>query len=69
MDSKEISYTLKIKMPSFIRYSNESDEDYEKRVLKEGKRRATYYLSGYLLDPDHKVVFETTTLGEKINNQ
>ena len=66
MDNKEISYSLKIKMPGFVRYINESDEDFEKRLRLEGKKRLTYYLSGYLFDPEHKTLFEEINY-EKLN--
>lgn len=65
MDKKDISYSLTIKMPSFIRYSNESDEDFAKRAKEEGKKRARNYLSGYLFDPENKTIFEKTSLGNE----
>lgn len=65
MDNKNISYSLTIKMPSFIRHSNESDEDFAKRVKEEGQIRARAYLTGYLFDPENKTIFEKTSLGNE----
>lgn len=68
MDTKEISYSIEIKMPRFVRYINESDDDFEKRVKEEGKKRLKYYLSGYLFDPEHKTIFEQANF-EKLNTK
>ena len=65
MDNKEVSYTLEIKMPGFVRYKSESDEAFDKRVKEEGKKRIRYYLSGYLFDPEHKNIFETAKIGNE----
>ncbi len=67
MDNNELSYTLTIKMPGFVRYVNESDEEFAKRAKTEGNKRARYYLSGYLYDPDHKTIFEEIILTENKN--
>lgn len=68
MDNKETSYSIKIKMSGFLRYINESDENFEQRVKKEGKKRMQYYLSGYLFDPENENIFEEINF-EKLNNK
>ena len=61
---KKVSYILKIKMSDFVKYNNESDESFEKRVKEEGKKRLRHYLSGYLFDPEHKTIFEEINFEE-----
>lgn len=68
MDNNEISYSLTIKMPGFHRYPSETDENFERRLKEEGKKRARYYLSGYLFDPDHKTIFEKGEF-KRVNNE
>ena len=64
MDNQETTYTLTVKIQNIIRFSSESDSEYEQRVLEEGKKRARYYLSGYLKDPNNEVVFETVSINK-----
>jgi aminoglycoside phosphotransferase family enzyme len=70
MDNKikvfdKVDYQLTIRMIDVMKYPSETNEDFEERIKKEGKKRASYYLSGYLLDLDNKVVFESIKLGDE----
>jgi hypothetical protein len=67
MENKETNYSLTINMPDFVRYINESDEDFVKRVKLEGIKRVRYYLSGYLSDPDGKIITENVNITENKN--
>lgn len=58
MDKKDVTYTLKIKIPNIFRYTKETDKEFNQRVKEEGKKRARYYLSGYLFDPTNKIIIE-----------
>jgi hypothetical protein len=64
MEIKEISYSITIKLTNQLKYSNETDEMFEKRVKEEGKKRLRYFLSGYLYDPENKVFFEKVTIND-----
>jgi hypothetical protein len=67
MDDKEVTYSLIINMKDFVRYSNESEEEYQHRVKLEGKKRIRYYLSGYLQDPENKIISEEVKITENKN--
>ena len=66
METKSTKFTISIRLDDFIRYSNETDDSYEQRLKEEGKKRARYYLSGYLFDPSNKNIFEEVSF-EKTN--
>lgn len=68
MDNDEISYSLEIKLSGFPRYLNETDEIFQERVREEGKKRLRYFLSGYLVDTDNKIIFEQINF-DKLNNK
>ena len=52
----DISLTVKITGM----YLNDTLSDEEKReiIIKEGEKRLRHYLSGYLLDPDKKIILK-----------
>jgi len=50
----EVSIT--IKLDDFYIHSKLTEEEMDKTVLEEGEKRIRYYLSGYLFDPNGKVV-------------
>ena len=49
-------FTMKIKIDDFPFPNNISAQEVKKRVLEEGEKRLRYYTSGFLLDPEGKVV-------------
>jgi hypothetical protein len=49
-------FTMKIKINDFPFPNNISAQEVKKRVLEEGEKRLRYYTSGFLLDPEGKVV-------------
>lgn len=63
---KDLTYSITIKLSGFPRYISETDYAYTERVKAEGKKRISYYLSGYLFDPDHKIISEEVSLDNKI---
>ena len=50
----EVSITIRLKQ--FYVNSNSTDEQINKTLLEEGEKRMRHYLSGYLYDPDGKVI-------------
>jgi hypothetical protein len=64
-NKKEITYTLTVNMPNCIKLIDETTQDYEKRLLEEGKQRALQYLTGKSYDPEHKVFFEKIIINEQ----
>lgn len=58
-------FTISVKL-NLVKYSTETDEEYIKRLGEEGRKRLSYYLSGYLLDPDRKIIEEKIEID---NNQ
>ena len=49
-------FTMKIKINDFPFPNNISAQEGKKRLLEEGEKRLRYYTSGFLLDPEGKVV-------------
>lgn len=49
-------FTMKIKIDDFPFPNNISAQEVKKRLLEEGEKRLRYYTSGFLLDPEGKVV-------------
>lgn len=49
-------FTMKIKINDFPFPNNISAQEMKKRLLEEGEKRLRYYTSGFLLDPEGKVV-------------
>ena len=49
-------FTMKIKIEDFPFPNNVSAHDVKKRLLEEGEKRLKYYTSGFLVDPEGKVV-------------
>lgn len=52
----DAEFTLKIKMPDMFVSPNITGPELKKMVQEEGEKRLRYYLSGYLLDPENKII-------------
>lgn len=50
----EVSITIKLN--DLYVHSKLTEEEIENTLLQEGEKRMRYYLSGYLLDPNGKVI-------------
>lgn len=50
----DAEFTMTIKISDFIVHSKLSEEERMKALIEEGEKRARYYLSGYLFDPNGK---------------
>lgn len=51
----ECEYILKVKVDVYIHPEHSSTELQEK-IKEEGQKKLRYYLSGYLSDPDNKII-------------
>ncbi len=49
-------FNIKIKINDFPFPNNISVHDVKKKLLEEGDKRLRYYTSGFLLDPEEKVI-------------
>jgi hypothetical protein len=56
--ANKIEYSVTIDLENFVKYSNETEEIYHERIKKEAKRKLAYWTSGYLFDPEGKVIKE-----------
>lgn len=52
----EAEFIIKIKMPEIIVPNNISGLELKKKLHEEGEKRLRYYTSGFLSDPDNKVI-------------
>ena len=55
-------FTLTIKLGELFINPNSSDDEIELKLIQEGEKRLRHYLSGYLLDPDKKVIDKKVTI-------
>ena len=49
-------FTIKIKIDDFPFPNNVSSHEVKKKLFEEGEKRLRYYTSGFLLDPEGKVI-------------
>ena len=53
----ECEYNMKVKVEVYMPNEHSSTELQDK-IREEGQKKLKYFLSGYLLDPDKKVIHE-----------
>lgn len=63
----DAEFTLKIKLNDLIVPSNISGFELKQRITEEGEKRMRYYASGYLKDPEGKVINKEVTYQIKEN--
>ena len=51
----ECEYILKVKLDVYMP-SDHSSTELQERIKEEGEKKLRYYLSGYLKDPDKKII-------------
>ena len=59
-------YTLKIKVNEVILSDNINEDKLEEIIKQKGKEALRAYLSGYLFDPDKKIITEKITFEHKL---
>jgi len=52
----DAEFTVKIKMTDLFVGSDLVPLDFRNKIIEEGEKRLRYYLSGYLKDPENKVI-------------
>jgi len=52
----DAEFTVKIKMTDLFVVSDLVPLDFRNKIIEEGEKRLRYYLSGYLKDPENKVI-------------
>lgn len=57
-------YTLKIKLSNIFLLNGLSDKEINDKIIEVGKREASKFLSGYLIDPEKKTIEEKITYKE-----
>lgn len=63
----DAEFTLKIKLNDLIVPSNISGFELKQRITEEGEKRMRYVASGYLKDPEGKVINKEVTYQIKEN--
>lgn len=63
----EADFTITIKLSDVFMSNDSSDEEIKERVTLEGEKRLRYYLSGYLLDPEQKIINKEVSIKIKNN--
>ena len=58
----DTEFTITIKMSDMYLNDNLSEEERIESITKEGEKRLRYYLSGYLLDPDKKIIHKNVII-------
>ena len=56
----DCEYTITIKLDNLHMPKEHTEEQLKKKISEEGKMGLRTYLSGYLFDPEKKVIFEET---------
>lgn len=51
-------YTITIKLENLDMPKEHTEEQLKKKISEEGKRGINFYLSGYLFDPEKKIIFD-----------
>lgn len=57
----DCEYTITIKLNNIDMPKGHTEEQLKERIVAEGKMGLRTYLSGYLFDPDKKIIFEDIT--------
>jgi len=57
----DCEYSLKVNL-EVILPDESTKEEIDRRIKEEGTKKLRYYLSGYLLDPDKKVISDEIKL-------
>lgn len=52
----DAEFTIKIKMSGMFVTDKITGPEIKKMIQQEGEKRLRYYLSGYLLDPENKII-------------
>jgi hypothetical protein len=52
----DVEYTVKIKISEFFVNPQLTEDEQIEVLTKEGDRRLSYFLSGYLFDPEKKII-------------
>jgi len=63
----EADFTITIKLFDVFMSNDSSDEEIKEMVTQEGEKRLRYYLSGYLLDPEKKIINKEVSIKMKNN--
>jgi hypothetical protein len=63
----EAEYTITIKLTDIFMSGSVTDDEIKTKVIEEGDKKLRYYLSGYLLDPDKKIINKDVTIKIKNN--
>lgn len=58
----DADFTLTLKLKDFFINPTSTEMEIEEIVTKEGQKRISYYLSGYLSDPDNKIISKSITI-------
>ena len=61
----DAEFTVKIKMSDMFVNNNMSGQELRKFITEEGEKRLRYYFSGYLLDPENKIIDKDVKLKPK----
>jgi hypothetical protein len=52
----DVEYTVKIKISEYFVNPKLTEDEQIEVLTKEGDRRLSYFLSGYLFDPEKKII-------------
>ena len=63
----EADFSITVKLSDIFMSGSVTDDEIKKRVIEEGEKRLRYYLSGYLLDPDNKIINKEISIKIKNN--
>jgi len=63
----DADFTITIKLSDVFMSNDSSDEEIKGRVTQEGEKRLRYYLSGYILDPEQKIINKEVSIKIKNN--
>lgn len=56
----DCEYTITIKLNNLDMSKGHTEEQLREKIIEEGKMGLRTYLSGYLFDPEKKVIFDET---------
>jgi len=62
----EADYTITIKLKDIIMSGPLTDQEINEKVIEEGDKKLRYYLSGFLSDPNKKIIDKQVSI--KIKN-
>jgi hypothetical protein len=61
----DAQYTVTIKITDFFVNSQLSEEEIGELLIKEGDRRVSHFISGYLFDPENKIISRNVIINNK----